>query len=150
MSMRLRARWLARASMGSAMLGLALACGGSDGTGPALTGLQLVGDANRTAVVGSTVEVTVHAVNASGGDVGNAPVTFAVQGGGTVSESSVRTGADGLATVEWELGTVAGEQRLTATAGSGAALGATVRVKIGRASCRERVYGWEVAGWGRR
>ena len=100
-------------------------CSDDDPTGPSVATLQVVGDANREATVASVQTVEFRAVNASGSGVSGVELELSATAG-SLSSSRVTTGADGVASVQWTLGTVAGEQRLTATRGG---LTATVRVQ---------------------
>ncbi|MEW5930387.1 MAG: Ig-like domain-containing protein [Gemmatimonadota bacterium] len=79
------------------------------------------GDA-QTAVAGSAVATapSVRVTDGSGNPVSGVSVTFAVAtGGGSVTGATQTTDAGGIATVgSWTLGTTAGANTLTATAGS--------------------------------
>jgi hypothetical protein len=80
------------------------------GTSP----VQQAGIAGETVAAPPTVRVTT----SSGQPVPDVAVTFQVTaGGGTVTGAAVRTNADGVAALaEWRLGTVAGENAVTAQA----------------------------------
>lgn len=87
---------------------------------PAAIAIQ--GGDNQTAAVNAAVPVApaVRVVDATGNPVPNAPVTFAVTGGGGVvaAASPVLTDFDGVATAtSWILGPSPGANTLTATAG---------------------------------
>ncbi|HUQ84062.1 MAG TPA: Ig-like domain-containing protein [Gemmatimonadaceae bacterium] len=72
---------------------------------------------NQTTVLGRTLPqpVVVRVLDPNDTPVPNATVTFAVSGGGTVSAASGTTGANGLLSVTWTLGTALGNQTLTAS-----------------------------------
>ncbi len=80
--------------------------------------VKVAGD-NQTGSVGATVAVPprVRVVDSAGGPVPSVEVVFTVGSGqGTISGSSLVTGADGLASVgSWALGTAAGTNTLIAT-----------------------------------
>ncbi|CAN5721659.1 hypothetical protein BH23GEM10_BH23GEM10_06320 [soil metagenome] len=75
----------------------------------------------QTAMVGASVAVAPAVIvrDGRGAAVAGTLVTFAVtRGGGAIASSSVRTGADGLASAgSWTLGTAAGVNEVTATVG---------------------------------
>ena len=83
--------------------------------------VKQAGDA-QTAVVATAVAIdpVVRVTDVHGNPVPGVTVTFAVaSGGGSVTGASPTTDSDGVATVGgWTLGTAAGENTLTATAGS--------------------------------
>ncbi|HEY2164035.1 MAG TPA: hypothetical protein VGH04_08600, partial [Gemmatimonadaceae bacterium] len=99
---------------------VALACGGdsmSPSSGPPAH-LAAVTDLNRTAVVGATIAggLVIGVTDASGRAVGGASVAFAVTGGnGSTSPRIATTGANGQATAAWTLGTIAGDNVITAS-----------------------------------
>src|SRR5262249_50232822 len=64
------------------------------------------------AVFGDSVRIVV--TNLAGGATADALVRFSTTGGGTVSSSVVKTGANGLAAVQWTFGATAGANVLTA------------------------------------
>lgn len=85
--------------------------------GPASSLEMLAGDA-QNGTIGQTTPTapSVRVRDQYGNPVGGATVVFAVtSGGGAVSAPSVVTGANGIASVAWTLGTTAGAQSLTAT-----------------------------------
>jgi len=79
------------------------------------------GSDNQTAAPGTAVAIapSVTISNSDGVALSDVSVTFAVAtGGGSVTPSTVTTGAQGVATVtSWTLGTTAGSNSMTATAG---------------------------------
>jgi hypothetical protein len=99
---------------------LALACGG-DSTSPSVgppAHLGALADLNRTAAVGTTIPagLVVSVTDASGHAVTGASVAFAVTGGnGSTSPRIATTGANGQATAAWTLGTIAGDNVITAS-----------------------------------
>jgi alpha-tubulin suppressor-like RCC1 family protein len=97
-----------------------------DPVGPRVATLQVVGEANRARVVGAVETVEFRAVDAAGAGVRGVSLALSADAG-SLSSAQVITGPDGSATVQWTLGTAAGEQQLTATA-SGVPP-ATVRVQ---------------------
>jgi hypothetical protein len=99
---------------------LALACGG-DSTSPSSgppAHLNAVSDLNRAAVVGDTIPggLVVSVTDASGRPVSGASVAFAVTGGnGSTSPRIATTGSNGQAKATWNLGTIAGDNVITAS-----------------------------------
>ena len=99
---------------------LALACGG-DSTSPSSgppAHVSAIGDLNRTATVGATIQsgLAVSVTDASGKPVAGASVAFAVTGGnGSTSPRIATTGSNGQATAAWTLGTIAGDNVITAS-----------------------------------
>ncbi|HEY4215882.1 MAG TPA: Ig-like domain-containing protein [Gemmatimonadaceae bacterium] len=89
--------------------------------GAAATVTKIAGDA-QTAAGGAAVAIApaVKVTDSFGNPVSGVLVTFSVaSGGGSVTGPLVNTDATGVATVgSWKLGTVAGPNSLTATAGS--------------------------------
>ena len=79
--------------------------------------IEMLDGNNQTGLVGQTLAepLVVLVTDASGDPVGDVSVHWSVQGGGTVSASSVTTGADGRASVQRTLGATAGPQTTTAT-----------------------------------
>ncbi|MBI2408413.1 MAG: hypothetical protein HYV19_08965 [Gemmatimonadetes bacterium] len=76
---------------------------------------KVAGDA-VTAAAGSIVAVQVRVKDSNGVALAGRSVTFAVAaGGGSVSSATVTTDVNGLASVNWTLGAVAGPNSLTAT-----------------------------------
>lgn len=122
-------RWLA-------LLTLAAACGGS--TEPKVdlskpTGLTPVSQTNLTLIAGQSTTVSVRVVNASGTAVNGAHVDFSATSGGTVGSPGVTTSADGLASTQWTVAKVAGQQVLTATVSGttfAVAISATVTIPL--------------------
>jgi hypothetical protein len=88
----------------------------------AATTLTITAGNNQTATVGTVVSVSpsVRVTDASGNPVSGVAVTFAVSsGGGSITAAIATTGPDGVASVgSWTLGSAAGANTLTATAGS--------------------------------
>lgn len=72
---------------------------------------------NQTGTVGAAVApIVVFVSDAVNNPKQGVPVTFAVaSGGGSLSTTTVVSGADGLASVTWTLGTTAGAQAVVAT-----------------------------------
>ena len=99
---------------------VALACGGdsmSPSSGPPAH-LAAGTDLNRTTVVGATIPagLVVTVTDASGRAVAGAPVAFAVTGGnGSTNPRIATTGSNGQATAAWTLGTIAGDNVITAS-----------------------------------
>jgi hypothetical protein len=101
------------------------------------------GDSQSATVAGAEASpVVVHASDVSGAGVPGLPVTFAVSsGGGTLSTSSATTDASGDAQTTWTLGTTAGTQTVTATAGSLAPITITATALAGPAASITKVSG---------
>jgi hypothetical protein len=104
---------------------LLLACG--DSTEPlAPTTLSANSNATITGVAGAVVTPSPSVIvrDQNGAPMADITVTFQVaSGGGSVSGGTVNTSAEGIATVgAWTLGTVPGQNTLTATSGSLAAV----------------------------
>jgi Big-like domain-containing protein len=91
------------------------------GTAGAATTIALNAGNGQAATVNTPVATapSVKVTDANGNAVSGVAVTFAVgSGGGSITGASQTTGAGGLATVgSWTLGTLAGSNTLTATAG---------------------------------
>lgn len=117
---------VARGFLVPAGLLLNSSCGGERNTGPDPTGpgpaasVALHAGADQTAPVGASVPVApaVRITDAEDRPVPSVRVSFAVaSGGGTVTQGSATTNADGVATVgRWQLGPTTGANTLTATA----------------------------------
>jgi alpha-tubulin suppressor-like RCC1 family protein len=104
---------------------ICVACG--DASGPSDSGpdgpvvLQIAAGGGQTGVVGAALSnpIAVVVTNEEGAPAAGVRVQFQpASGAGSVSPANVTTDADGRAAAAWTLGTVAGEQRLTASAGS--------------------------------
>lgn len=76
------------------------------------TGIVRIAGDNQIGAPGAALvqQLTVVAIDRAGAPVANEPVTFTVvDGGGSLSASSVTTGTDGVARVSWTLGTATTE-----------------------------------------
>ena len=113
-----------RRAFGTLLLALAgvAACGGSTEPKKDVIPASIAAATTDTlraqagAVVNTALSVTVK--NAAGQPIDSALITFAVgSGGGSLSATTVRTDSLGRATTTWTLGTTAGVQTVTATAG---------------------------------
>jgi hypothetical protein len=95
--------------------------------------LALVSGGGQTAAVGTPIPlpVVVKVTASDGGPAAGVPVTLSPSGDGSVPNSTVTTGTDGLATTTWKLGATVGPQTLTAAvaglAGSPVTVAATGR-----------------------
>ena len=103
----------------STLLVLIVGCGG--GLGPEdLARIEFSAGNGQIAPAGTQVDVrpAVLAVDEEGSPIPGATITFTVvSGGGSVTGSTATTGEDGIGTVgSWTLGSVVGENVLTATA----------------------------------
>jgi hypothetical protein len=102
-------------------LGVLAACGGDGGTGPSTNPparLDAVTDLSRAAAVGTSVPggIVVKVSDASGRPVQNAAVAFAVTlGNGSTTPRVATTDSKGQATAVWTLGTIIGQNEVTAT-----------------------------------
>ena len=107
------------------------ACGGDGGTGPSSNPparLDAVTDLSRSAPVGGTVPggIVVKVSDASGRPVQNAAVALAVTlGNGSTSPRVAMTDLKGQATAVWTLGTILGQNEVTATVS-----GVTTQIKF--------------------
>jgi hypothetical protein len=94
------------------------ACGDASGpkVGPPATVLRVSGD-GQTAEVGTKLAnpLVINVADAQGRNVAGVTIAWSVASG-TLSASSSLTDADGIATISWTLGSVAGTQQATATA----------------------------------
>lgn len=109
----------ARRLTGACALTLA-ACSGPDGVEPPgpPSGLSVVSAVPASVPVGTPLpdSVRVRVTDANGRAVANVTVRWVVSGGGgTVSPPEVLTDPAGVARVQWTVGRLAGEQRLTAS-----------------------------------
>jgi hypothetical protein len=85
---------------------------------PEASSIEPVDGNNQTGLVGQALPepLVILITDESGNPVANVSVSWSVQGGGTVSASSVTTGADGRASVQRTLGPTVGQQTTTASA----------------------------------
>jgi alpha-tubulin suppressor-like RCC1 family protein len=119
----MRPRQKPRAILAGLLGVLGFACGGSDNGGveppPAATNIAINGGHNQSAAPGASVPLppSVKVTDASTNPVADVQVTFAVaSGGGSLTNATQRTNADGIATVgSWTLGPTPGANTLTAT-----------------------------------
>ncbi len=99
------------------LVALATACDGTDP--PVASTLEIVQGDAQTAVAGQPVAVapSVRVLDQRGAPMAGVPVDFAIRdGGGSIAEPRVRTGADGTASPgSWTLGTRAGPNTLGAS-----------------------------------
>lgn len=105
------------------LLALAATACGSDSTTspPTPSAISVSSGGAQTATVNTALSapVVVEITTSSGSPVSGVAVTFAPNAtSGSVSSATVTTDANGLAQVNWTLGTVAGADSLTATAGT--------------------------------
>jgi hypothetical protein len=113
------------------VLASAVACSGDGGTGPSNNPparLDAVTDLARSAPVGGIVPggIVVKVTDASGRPVQNAAVAFAVTlGNGSTSPRVAMTDSKGQATAVWTLGTILGQNEVTATV-----TGVTTQIKF--------------------
>jgi hypothetical protein len=103
------------------VVGVLAACGSDGGTGPSTNPparLDAVSDLSRSAAVGTAVPggIVVKVSDASGRAVQNATVAFAVTlGNGSTTPRVATTDSKGQATATWTLGTIVGQNEVTAT-----------------------------------
>jgi plastocyanin len=98
---------------------LATACGGSDEIGPPARILEAVSDAQTDTVLATLRNPLVVRVRENADVVAGVTVTWTAAGDGKVNGSGTATsttGADGTASVTYQLGSTAGQQRPTAAA----------------------------------
>jgi hypothetical protein len=113
------------------VLGVVAACGSDGATGPSSNPparLDAVTDLSRSAPVGSVVPggIVVKVTDASGRAVQNAAVAFAVTlGNGSTNPRVATTDSKGQATATWTLGTILGQNEVTATVS-----GVTTQIKF--------------------
>jgi hypothetical protein len=142
-------RLLPHALLLATMMGLASCSGdGPTGGGGSRVGppsqLTVVSGDAQTAVAGSrlTSALVIKVSDAGGKAVSGATVAWAVaSGGGSLSASSASTDPEGLARVEWTLGTSAGPQSVTATVASVAPATFTARATAGEPARLEKTKG---------
>lgn len=117
----------ARAALVAGLLFSLSTCGGGEPTGPETPpapvagSLTLVNGDGQSGTVGAALAtpLVVNVKSTTGTAMSGQAVTWSVaSGGGTVSQSSTASGADGNATVTWTLGGTVGAQSVTATAAS--------------------------------
>ncbi|MFN8579970.1 MAG: Ig-like domain-containing protein [Gemmatimonadaceae bacterium] len=96
------------------------ACSDSTNPSPVATSITTVRGASQSAVVGTALAnpVVVQVNDQNGAVMAGVTVTFAALNGSTVDASTATTDANGQAHVSWTLGTVAGADSLTVTAGT--------------------------------
>jgi hypothetical protein len=96
------------------------ACSDSRTSGPLALALSPADGLAPSAVVGSVVAPSVVMVDDRERPQGGAQITFEVtSGGGALASANVMTDANGRATGQWTLGTVAGTNTVVARGGSG-------------------------------
>ncbi len=136
--------------LGAAAVLLSVACGGTDGTGPAPARLISVAAGNGlSAPVTTGVQLTARVTDPSGTPEQGATVGWSVvSGAGSIPSSSV-TDADGRASATFTLGQIAGAQRARATAdGVGSApADFTVTAVAGPATQLKKSTGDGQVGW---
>jgi adhesin/invasin len=99
---------------------------------------------NQTGVVGEALAqpIVVHVSDQNGASLSNAVVAWAVlSGGGSVSESTSLTDANGNASVTWTMGQVAGIDSLRASLASGASVIITATATAGPAVAINKTSG---------
>lgn len=117
------------------LAGLPAACGGG-GTEPTVrtpSTVDLVSGGNQSGAAGGTLPAPItFRVGDSRGPMAGIRVRFTVeQGGGSVTPSVVETGADGLASATWRVGTRAGELSVLRASVEGTSLGAAAAAQVG-------------------
>jgi len=106
---------------GLVALGILAACGSDGPTGPSNgppARLDALTELSRSALVGTAIPggITVKVTDASGRAVQNAAVAFAVTlGNGSTSPRVATTDSKGQATATWTVGTIVGQNEVTAT-----------------------------------
>lgn len=107
----------ARATGGAAPANLAVAINAT-AAASAASAIEAVSGGGQSATAGSTLpdSLIVRVTDAAGNPVAGIAVTWAATGGGTVSDASTVTGANGQAGIRRTLGTTAGAQATVATA----------------------------------
>jgi len=121
---RILARILSGTVAGSFSLGLLTGCGGggpSTPPPPAAATLTILDGNNQTGTVGAALQrpLVVRVDDQAGHSLAGATVSWTVaSGGGAVDSASGVTGPDGTASTRWTLGTVAGQNDLTAKTGT--------------------------------
>lgn len=126
--------------VGWLILALVSGCGGDGGGGPGpvitVAKANPSGDAQTGTVAEPLAEPLRVVVSEDGAPRSGTTVTWTAAGGGTVSPTSVATGADGIASTQWTLGQAAGEQTAqAAVAGaSGSPVSFTATVLAGPAA----------------
>jgi hypothetical protein len=114
-----------------AAFGVLAACGSDTGTGPSTNPparLDALSDLSRSGAVGASVPggIVVKVSDASGRPVQNATVAFAVTlGNGSTNPRVANTDSKGQATAVWTLGTIIGQNEVTATV-----TGVTTQIKF--------------------
>lgn len=99
---------------------LAMACGGSEGTGPdSPAAVSVTGGSGQGGAIGTPLPepVVVRVTNAASDPVVGATVVFSASNGGSASPSQIVTDASGVAQTVWTLGSAISDQTLTAIAG---------------------------------
>lgn len=116
------------------LLGLCVAVAACDrATAPPQAGSLTIVSANGPeGAVGETVPLSVRVADDAGNPLGSFTVEWRVTaGGGTLAASSTQTGADGVARVNWALGTSPGTNRATGTASGASPVTFTVQAVAG-------------------
>lgn len=130
--MTARRRWFV---CSASLLVAGVGCGGGGPSGPTIrtpTTLTMVsGDGQQGAAGNALTSQVAFRVSDARGPIADVRVRFTVeQGGGSVSPTSVITGADGLATVSWTVGTAAGLPNLLRASIDGTTLTAAATAAV--------------------
>ena len=115
--MMTRAQQIRIGTLAAVLAVSSLRCG-SDNLGPPnAKAIQAVSGMGQSAAPGQTLlaPLVVAVTDASGGAVAGVTVSWAAQGGGTVSSATSKTGSDGRASVQRTLGSTPGQQTTTAS-----------------------------------
>jgi hypothetical protein len=112
-----RLRQVTFAAIAIVLAGVSLRCSGDPTQPSTATAIAAAGGDGQSAPAGSTLPnpLVVLVTDASGNPVEGVTVSWADQGGGSVSATTARTGADGRASVQRTLGTTVGQQTTTAS-----------------------------------
>ncbi len=110
------ARKLMLAALAASVLTVGCTKGYTSGIGAKLVGIA---GGNQSAAAGSVLPTAlkVERIDANGLPVSGASVSWAADNGGSVSQSSTTTDANGQSSVTWTLGSTKGSQHVTASSG---------------------------------
>jgi hypothetical protein len=108
-----------RTIMAVALLPLLWACGDQGPSAPQPASIEIIsgpeqGQPGQTL----TTPLVIRVLDAAGGNVPNAAVTFSASGGGSFSPVTATTGTDGRAQSVWTLGSTPGQQTATVSVGT--------------------------------
>jgi protocatechuate 3,4-dioxygenase beta subunit len=106
------------------------------------TTIQAFGATTQSGAVGSTVTLSVQALDEYGNAASGSTIAWAVvSGGGSFVESTTTSGTDGVAAAAWVLGTQTGQNSATARLANGSSVTFTTNATPGPVTVLQKVSG---------